>query len=250
MGTRTIPFSYRDYFFVSNLCCTVISEPFSYHQDRIFRLSWDFLIKEKGFFRVAECNQDFVAPAPCRIPCELRDWSLLSWHPHYPIYPLRSFVCHSERAPAWTENAFWCCVLDRTRKEIEWRNLREAVVEPSGTMQLSMRDRDEQTKQERVWSDIQNWGANPVSSLKKIDLSLEFWAEEIATLLGNSSIWNQQSTRIVNGWTEIRGKQTEFIVARRQMTEMIEQQGSYTTSNQGLLRLSSLLRTIEGFWLI
>ena len=29
------------------------------------------LIREKDFFRVAECNQDFVAPAPCHMPVEI-----------------------------------------------------------------------------------------------------------------------------------------------------------------------------------
>ena len=42
-------------------------------------------------------------------------------------------------------------------------------------------------------------------------------------------------------------KQTEFIAIRRQMIETNQQQDSYTTRNQELLRLSSLLQTIEGF---
>ena len=110
--------------------------------------------------------------------------------------------------------------------------------------------RDEQTKQERVWSNIQNWGTNPVSFLRKNDLSSEFWAEDIAILLENSSILNQQATRTVNSRTEIGEKQTELIVNGRQITETNQQQESYTTRNQEWLRLSSLLHTTEGLWSI
>ena len=93
------------------------------------------------------------------------------------------------------------CVLDRTRKErAEWRNSREVEVEPSevkwncATEHERQRWRDEQTKQERVWSNIQNWGTNPVSFLRKNDLSLEFWGGDCHFVREFFNL-NQQSTR-------------------------------------------------------
>ena len=89
--------------------------------------------------------------------------------------------------------------------------------------------RHEQTRQERVWSNINNWGMNPVSFLRKNVSSVEFWLKEIAVLIGNGSILDQLSTRTAHGWTEIEEKQIEPIVNRRQMTETNQQQDSDTT---------------------
>ena len=67
-----------------------------------------FLIRAKDFLRVAKCYQDFVAPAPCHISLSVA--GLFTY-----------FV-----APALRENAFWCCLLDRSRErysrhsEAEW----------------------------------------------------------------------------------------------------------------------------------
>ena len=127
--------------------------------------------------------------------------------------------CPSEKAPALGENAFWSCVPDRTGIDREWMKKfeggRSGTNWNCATEDERQRWRDEQTKQERVRSNIHNWGTNPVSFLRNNDLSLEFWAEEIAICLGNSSLFNQQSTRRVNGWTEIGEEQTELIFNRR-----------------------------------
>ena len=185
-------------------------------------------------------------------PCKLRDCSLLPWHPHYAICLLRWWVSQWERAPAWRENAFWSCDLGRTgrERETEWRNSREAEAEPSRTLELSMRDRDEEMSRQnrKGFNQIFRTEAQVLSAFWGRMICLWNSEQKISILLENSLILNQQATRIVNGWTEIRGKLTEFIVNRRLMTEMSEQQGNYTTRNQELLRLSSLLQTIEGFW--
>ena len=106
--------------------------------------------------------------------------------------------CQSERAPAVGENAFWSCVLNSSRKKctvIVMRNERMKEFEGSrrptkgrseimwnqvelwncATEHERQRWRDEQTKQERLWSNVHKWGPNPVSFLRKNDLSLEFW---------------------------------------------------------------------------
>ena len=82
------------------------------------------------------------------------------------------------------------------------------------------------------------------SFLRKNGLSLEFWAEEIATLLENPSILNQQSTRTAHGWSE---KEREFIVSRRQMTETIgfqTEQDNHTTRNEEGVGWSSNLNML------
>ena len=106
---RTTPFhSSGSNFFVSNSCFTIMSERSSYHKDRKITCLETSFIKAKDFFRVAECNQDFGAPAPCHI---------LLWAAGL----FTSFV-----TPAWRENAFWCCVFDCRREscsgdtETEW----------------------------------------------------------------------------------------------------------------------------------
>ena len=75
------------FYCVSNACFTVISERFSNPLDRKFGLTWDFL-------RVAESNQDFMAPAPCHMPIEVLS-ARVREHPH------------EERTPSgvvsWTE---------------------------------------------------------------------------------------------------------------------------------------------------
>ena len=99
-------------------------------------------------------------------------------------YPYRVNECMSERAPALAENAFWSCVLDRTRKESEWKSSREAegrpkgAVESSGIMQLSMRDRDEEMSRRNRKECYQPFRTEArILSVffRKNDLSLEFW---------------------------------------------------------------------------
>ena len=89
-----------------------------------------FLIRAKDFLRVEECNQHFVAPAPSNIPIEVVSVRVRE-------------RTHEERTPSGV--VFWT---ERVKRESEWRNEKEAEVESSGTVQLSMRDRwrDEQTK--------------------------------------------------------------------------------------------------------
>ena len=93
----------------SRECCNrpcSISHPHPHPQDSSIQIVSfgcleTFLIRAKDILRVAECNQDLVAPALCYIPL----WA---------VGLVTPFV-----TPAWRENAFWCCVLDRTGREKE-----------------------------------------------------------------------------------------------------------------------------------
>jgi hypothetical protein len=164
---------------------------------------------------------DFVTPAPCHIPIEVVSVRVRE-HPH------------EERMPSWS------CVLDRTGREREWMKKFEGG--RSGTKwnceianeHERQRWRDEKTKQERVWSNIQNWGTNPVSFLKKNDLSLGFWRGDchfVREFFNFKPAINKNSQRL-----------------NRNCRETNRQQDSYLTKNQELLRLSSLLQTNGGFW--
>ena len=75
--------------------------------------------------RDSTLDEDFVAPALCHMPIEVV--SVRVW------------------APALAENATRSRVMDRAGRESEseWRNLGEAEVKPSGTVQVSVRGRDE-----------------------------------------------------------------------------------------------------------
>ena len=150
-----------------------------------------FLIGAKDSLRVAECNQDFLVPTPCCIPL----WAAGLVTPfvtpapyHMPIEVVSVKVRehpHQERTPQGV-------VFDKMRKESEWRYPREAAVEPSVTMQLSMRDRDEEmSRQNRKECDqIFRTEARILSIFWKRMICLWNSDEEIAIVLGNSSILN------------------------------------------------------------
>ena len=110
-------------------------------------------------------------------------------------------------------------------------------MQPSGTAQPSMRDRDEEMSR-------QNWEECDQIIRTEVRVLSVFWEKiiwlwnsdgRIAILLRSSSMLNQQSTKKVNGWTEIGGKQTEFIVNRRQMTRTNQQQDNDTPLDQNLV---------------
>ena len=92
-------------------------------------------------------NQDFAAPAPFHMPIEVVSVRVRE-HPH------------EERTPtgvvSWTE---------RIERESEWRNSMEAdgrpkgAVEPSGTLQLNMRDRDEEMSRQKRGSCAWNFAS-------------------------------------------------------------------------------------------
>ena len=76
-------------------------------------------------------NQYFVAPAPSHIP-------------------LRGGECQSERAPAWRENAFWSCVLDRTERdtaviERQSEKMQEFLTEAEGRPKGAVESRERWT---------------------------------------------------------------------------------------------------------
>ena len=177
--------------------------------------------------------QDFVAPAPYHMPIEVVS---LRVREHQ----------HQERTAAgvvsWTERVERESVNEEIRGRSQWN-------------QVELCNWAWETEVKR-WADKKGKECDQIFTTEARILSV-FWEtmiclgkgeEEIAILLGNSSILNQQSTRTVNSWTEIEEKQTEFIVTRRQMTETNQQPDSYTTRKQELLRLPSLLQTNGGFW--
>ena len=93
----TVPLSHQHLFCcVSNSCFSVISERFSSHPGRKCRLSWDFFDRGK---RLRSTR---------RVQSRSRGTRTIP-------YVYWGSECQSERAPAWRENAFWCCVLDSSR---------------------------------------------------------------------------------------------------------------------------------------
>ena len=171
--------------------------------------------------------------------------------------------CQNERALTSRENACRSCVLGRTHRESGWRNFeggRRPTKARSETMWNQVEFWNCATEHERQrWRDEKTTNGKECDQIFRTEARLlsVFWErviclrnsdEEIAILLGDSSILNEQSTIAVNSSTESGEKQTEFIVNRRQMTETNQQQGSYTARNQELLRLSSPRQTNGGFW--
>ena len=85
---------------------------------------------------------------------------------------------HEERTPqgvvSWTQRVEWEWI-----KKFEWGRRptkgRSGIKWDYPTEHERQRWRDEQTRQERVGSNSQKWGTNPVSFLRHNDLSLEFW---------------------------------------------------------------------------
>ena len=124
-----------------------------------------FSIMAKDFDHVGESNQDFVAPALCHIPIEVVSVRVREHQ-------------HQDRTG---RERVWMRKFEGGRSGTKWN---------CATEHERQRWRDEKTQQERVWSNMQSWGTNPGCFLRKNDLPLEFWAEEIAILLGNSSIFN------------------------------------------------------------
>ena len=171
-------------------------------------------------------NQNVVTPAVCPMPIEV--------------------VSVRVRAPALRENAFWSCVLDRAGRENE-----EIRGRPMwNQVELCVTVKDEETRRRNMRKCDQIFTTEAWILLVFWERMICLWdsAEEIAILLRNSSILNQQSTRIVNSWTGIEEKQTELLVYRRQMTETNQQQDSYTTRNQEWLQNIITSSTIGGLW--
>ena len=132
-----------------------------------------FLIRAKDFLRVAECNEDFVAPASYYIPL----WAAGLVTP---------FV-----TPALRENTFWSCVLDCGKREIqriwwagvtEWRSFRR-------------RPKADQRARWNQGRDDEYWALNLLNWQRKIDHATQLFTSEreIAILWMNSSILNDES---------------------------------------------------------
>ena len=125
-------------------------------------------------------------------------------------------TCQSERTPALSEITPSGVVswTERVERESEWRNSREADriaqwnqvgIWNCATEHERQRWRDEQTKQERVWSSIKNWGANPVSFLRKNGLSLEFRRGDchfVREFFNFKPAINKSSQRLNRNWRE------------------------------------------------
>ena len=101
--------------------------------------------RAKDLLRVADCNQDFVAPAPYHMPIEVVS------------------VRVRGRAPAFKESAFWNCVLDSSRyrysrhSEGEWENERIRG-RPKASLETQWNQgKDEQTNYSRVRGNNENW---------------------------------------------------------------------------------------------
>ena len=118
--------------------------------------------------------------------------------------------CPSEKAPALGENACLSRVSDRTGIDREWMKKfeggRSGTNWNCATEDERQRWRDEQTKQERVRSNIHNWGTNPVSFLRNNDLSLEFWGADchfVREFFNFEPAINKNSQPLNRCWREI-----------------------------------------------
>ena len=222
-----------------NARSTAISQWFSYHLDGSSFWVKTFLDLDTRFL---ECT---------RVQSRFRDTRNMP-------YGYWGSECQSERAPVWRENAFWCCVMDRTGREREWMKKFEKGRKPTKgrsetnwnfqSVHERQRWRYEQTKKGKECDQMfttETLGV--VNFLRKNDSSSEFWGGDyhfVREFFIFKPAIKKSSQRLIRNWRET----DRILVNRRQMREMKQQQDSYTTRNQGWLRLSSLLLTIEGFW--
>ena len=143
-------------------------------------------------------NQDFVASVPYNMPIEVVSVRVRE-HPH------------EERTPSgvvsWTEQVEW----ERKKK---FKGGRCGIKWNFGTEHERQTLRDGEKTKGKECDQIFRTEARILSVFWERMICLWNSDEEIVILLGNSSIFNQQSTITVNGWTEIGEKQTEFIVTQ------------------------------------